>query len=1169
MKFIFFSFFFIILIIPNIIAFNIIDSKDIIFDQEINLNYFDFNLNNKYSKIDLEVKNFDTNKIYFLKNINVFDQNKNKFSFSKLYNSKLLFKYKFYDIENNFILEKNYQINLISSSKEYVLFFCNTFDKENCLIQNKFNINESVYLFSSNPNVFKYNVIIYDSNNNVYSKHDFIELPFKLKFNSVGVYIINSESNNISKTNYLEITDKNLNNNYLEESNFLDEDDFLNDELFEPKSDLDNNFFKKNNFFYFKFSIFIFILILIIFLILKTSNKSKPRPKRRLERKKITIFIIFFIFFIFLSTSIFSESIEYKNLEISYEDLQEKFQYPKEVSLFIFSNAQVQNKYVPIIDFEDFDLNILKNTFDFTINDLSDDSNLNLNINLEDVYLIVNKELQDKLNLIHPKLQLECYDVINFFNSNPIVSEVDLVNRIYSNLIKKNNFSKDCISNLVNAGYLYPKKLISSFEYSDNSFDYNKTKSYDLKFNIAKMFWNPDNKIIKLNLIYTDTLSIKKYSINKNINKDIVFNIYNNSLNQNFNQEEFQKQKNYLKIEEDNSLFLNKYIHFKDLNYFEFKLINDEVIKFDTNHLKFINIFENSSNFFLKSISEAFKSDNSNKYLINYYLISKELSNQDNFYFFKNKNKLKIKNKLNKITFYNKEEGLFVKSKKEYHKLSPEKFNSNIYYYYEIYPEFIDFYLINDYKDNIVVYNDIYSYTSFNYIFDMGFDSDLISISSNEYGSSFIYENDNYLNLNFEPNNIIDSNLSLEKIINTQYKYFVDSNFENLEKAVSISTDVANAFDLNIEETNMFVAYYLSKIKNSFDKTSKVQEYFCKDESVNKYEVYFDKVNFNYFKFNSNDALNVDYQNLFYIENFPFTDVNYNNLCNYLDVKQEKDIIDYTIGIFIGFEFFKELNNKNNNLNLIEINNKYLLNLEDKELYYFISNYLLFNNFIKNNNYAYFLELKDIYQKSFLNFKIPISKYTKVELNKIVNSKFIKNKYYLGNCAILSVNSLNHLFNFSTGYNPADAWYLVGNNNVSIWRKYEDEPLNVDHLIPGLILGIDTGRNYYNYNNFVSPRIYNLPKYYLNKGFYSYNGNTIKVPYTHVVPYIGDFGLKKNVVLSAGANQISALSLNEYVPSGAEEGSWINRSIIEVLAPANYYSEQEINKLKEYLTSFD
>lgn len=1166
----------------NINSYEIVDSKTVFYDQEINLNLLDLNENSDHLKVILSVINFDDDKVYFEKELSSSKQDLDNFTFSKLYNPRLLFKYDFYDQNSQLLFQKIYQIDLIENPKDFKIFICNSEKQKDCVPSSRLSYKDSIYVFSSNSSIVDYNVSVFDLEGNLQKEYSLVSLPLKLDFDYLGIYKIKVEANNISKTQFLEITNQKENPEYLL--------DISNKDGVESLEPMANNALKnKNNLFLFlKIILIIILLVLIYSFLFKIKEKENRREKRKNKKLLVILIIILFISFSFI-TPLHSYEIEYNDLEISYQDLQTKFEYPKEISLLVYPGISSQKKIIPIVDFDQIYSGELNLNESYEIEDKNfKNSTLDLDISLIDVYLIADKKIQQQLKLDNLKTYQECYNVINFYNNNPIQSRADLVNRTFFGLINDNHFSEGCVSDLVNSNILVPKKLLVEINYSDSSFDYNKNKTFDLKFNISHIFWNAESKKIKLNLIYTDKLDLQM-KVTNNL-KDIIFNLENNGVNIS-SKGQFPKETDTINYLKNDILSLQNLSLSNDFNFFEFEIINGDIVKFSDFYSRAVNIENRGVNYNLRSISKMIETDNKNNFLIDYYLINGNLSKSKSTYFSRNRSKLRVKSAKENITFYNNDDGLYVKDDFGYEKIYPDNYNLNIYYYYKVYPDYIDFYVINYDVENIIIYNDVFSYTFFNSLLTLDSDLNITNISSNEFGRSITIDNKYTFNSElFIPNldsyylidedyvlkeksNLQsfydqDQNLLFESILNKQYSFFKED-FEELKRKIIISTDVSNAYDFDRKQTNLFIAYYLSKIEDSFDSPSKVHDFFCKQDSYEKYSGYFKNANFSYFKYNFLDSIDVYGNNPFIIEK-DFNKVDYERFCQYLINKPNQETIDFTTAIFLGADYLQQEKVSVKFLDSVLVNSSYSHIFTKKELYLFVSNYLLFNNILQDENLSYAYELKKIYNNSFLDFKIPNYNYEKKTIKEIIESKYLNNSKYVGNCAQLSVDSLNYLFNYKDKYNVADAWYLVGNNNISVWRKDADRPLNISHLIPGVVLGIHTsGNNYYEYKNFIKPNNYDLPNFYLNQGYYSYSGHKIKVPYTHVVSYLGDVGDDRGVVLNAGSSNIYSLLISDYVPRGKDEGNWIVRTIVEVLVPSNYYSEEEIKNLKTYLTSFD
>lgn len=147
-------------------------------------------------------------------------------------------------------------------------------------------------------------------------------------------------------------------------------------------------------------------------------------------------------------------------------------------------------------------------------------------------------------------------------------------------------------------------------------------------------------------------------------------------------------------------------------------------------------------------------------------------------------------------------------------------------------------------------------------------------------------------------------------------------------------------------------------------------------------------------------------------------------------------------------------------------------------------------------------------------------------------------------CAGFAVKFGNRYYDYGTDssgnkikWESANAWDLPkkGRGDAQVlWSWEYGKPLNLDHLYPGLILGVYVGEN----------RFRGKP-----------------VPYSHAIFYLGNYQDMSDAFVHLALNKSYMYSLNAYTESF--------RKIKVVLAPPGYYSPEELVHVRNYLTSFD
>lgn len=257
----------------------------------------------------------------------------------------------------------------------------------------------------------------------------------------------------------------------------------------------------------------------------------------KLNRNLIIFFLMFFLIIsmsnFFYSYEIYNQNKlqEYKNLEIDFIELNELFDFPEFAQIIITPNNLENSTLIPFLDdyvFNDTDL-------EFKI----DGSVLTgqLDYNLKDVYL--SKDLEKSTN--KRNISRECISLLEYLRLNKILTKDDLILRTENRLIE-NGFSKDCIDELVEKNYLFPKNILLELFYRENSFKKEDGVTVNLRseFLDSHLFSKGHNPI-KINLIFKDYKFInfnlyfefnEDYSVeNKDVPDYSFYKLYNKTHN--------------------------------------------------------------------------------------------------------------------------------------------------------------------------------------------------------------------------------------------------------------------------------------------------------------------------------------------------------------------------------------------------------------------------------------------------------------------------------------------------------------------------------------------------------------------------------------------------------------------------------------------------------------
>ncbi|MDD3178273.1 MAG: hypothetical protein PHR26_02020, partial [Candidatus ainarchaeum sp.] len=936
-------------------------------------------------------------------------------------------------------------------------------------------------------------------------------------------------------------------------------------------------------------------------------------PKNKINRreirfKRINIIIIFFILILF-STNIFS--LPETNFEINSSTFDSIFKIPEKIDI-ITTPINLYTNYILPIDLS-YDSEYISYNF-------NQDSNIGFfEINQKDVFLLNNlkKELISKENY--------CYNLILFLEDNPINSINDLLLRTEDSL--KTKVSKECFY------YLKEKKVISSFPLLlDISFRRNSNfdKSYNYKENIelnistnsifSKNFLidisilNLNNQYINIYNYYDNSLDFLGFSINKIYkyfdisNFDEIYNYRFNSSNVKIISENnisspiiFYKNKNihfndkflYLDYNFSNNIFYINYLSYYDNFYFSNKF---KVFTFDK------IIPQNSKNTFYFSKDKTYfklKKDNHKSYielrggipfLLNksdiayFYTISDNLyynfitSQEDVYlYIFDARDPLEFKISWFILDFSSQEyffNGLNNFSR-EFSIISVSKTqDDSLLFLLDLNGEIVEI-LENTYKiyENYLIVCDFEKINV--YLLD-----DFISKDNPNYNPNLLNKIDLIEDINY--------NISQEHINHIYFDYFKKDK-DLLKKFNTMIFDISNSFDLNFEDISVFwaLSYSLSNFSGDNFSTFIDYNYFCSSENIsqryNDFEPFLSSANFKYFKYNFFD-IKTNQDSINYFSEITgnsnnFTQENYVSFCNMV-IEEDVSNKNFASNIFLLLDLLNT-NSKDQSF-FLEKNltpSKVVLDLGKYSFKDFYENYIAFQNIfldlekISEYDEKYFFKegLIDVYYDSNLDFRILPLKY---DYEKTINNFLnLQNKKYIGNCSYLSADSLNKIMSISKSdkYFPTvDAWYrIVDSSSVSVWFEGDDD-LNLNRLLPGMILGIRINNNKkYIYNDdFVNPDWFDIPQKYKQLGYYSYNleEKSLIVPYTHVVSYIGDYKNLHNQILNSGDFEINLTSIFDYVPI-IKEKDWISTKIVEVFLPSNYYDEEELENIKKYITS--
>jgi len=621
-----------ILFLPTIYGLqtNISKNEKLYYNQEIDIGLNNLPQTTEY--INILITDITTKNIYFDSNVSFLNITNYPFSFLNIYPNKLIINYTLYDNLGNIISNYVYPILLNKNDLTINYYFCNTLSC-NDVTGNIFNVNQDIYLFSSNPQVIDYNIIIKDRNNSFFLLNKSLPLNLNLEQGEYQLTIkANIDDILYSNTIYLIVN----NNDYIYSETKQDNWDLYFEKIsLSSKQDIDQNSIEpsfnesktkeklNSKTMYILFGIIVLILISLLFIFSNKKNKpnvGKEEPKSRREEfrsKHQKGFVLFILFLLLLTSNIFadrSDMINYfKYLEIDYPTLESTFTYDYSIDLYVSPNKTSTEIYYPIaLDF------LLPNTIpQITINQELDDGSLSFEV--VDVLFMVdpNKIIIDtnnaildysfisRNNLPTQDVSQSCKEIFDFYSTHPITTKLDLIQRTRSSLINDSKFSKECISELINKHYLFPSKQLLKVIYNDNDslFDYEKKITTDIIINPESDFLYSQPYTININYLNTGTINYIPNTINHNIlgmfANDYSFNL-NNIIDSSYvfssNIFEFNPDK-YIDSKGGFGIRLNNYFEaggeegcFGDYS-FVFADTNESIVFKDKNNLTFSNIF--------------------------------------------------------------------------------------------------------------------------------------------------------------------------------------------------------------------------------------------------------------------------------------------------------------------------------------------------------------------------------------------------------------------------------------------------------------------------------------------------------------------------------------------------------------------------------------------------
>ena len=1118
--------------------------------------------------ITINVFSNDSNESYFEKDFSKDSLSEFSLFFKDTFDSNLVVNYLVKD-ENKNIKEDSY-FNLILEENPYNLNFF--LQDNNYEIKSYFFKDNEIYLISNNKKADLFSINVYDIvSNTLFLEKTTSSLPINFALNKSGDYRLdifyNIDGYRFRNELFFSIIDKNIsvqNLDKLDDSLLVKQ---IDDKLFSFTND-------DSSYDYKILGLFLALIILIIFILIP-KDKENRREKRKL--KSAFLFFIVILFFCLFSFNVFS--LPENNLEINSFDFSNIFSDQNEYTLIITPEFKTNTLYIPI-DFS--------NAYgDYNIS-LKKDSNIcDFYFSIEDVYLLNN------LNLDRISQKDICYSLVNYLEQNNISNEYDLFNRTKNKLLEKT--SNECFD------YLTEQKIISAFplflkvDYSlmDENLNYNKKENLELEVNSLSFAFKDmsilfnllflDNQEVYLNNYYNSDLDLYNYSLKLKNNK---LDLNNSDLIYSFAYENSNFKLSSFNLYNDPSFsFKNNLFNLEDRTYFDLDL------NFDYSYISSL-IYLNKSNYILSifNINQNLEDIDKIKFIFD----------KDDTYFRLKKNGSKIKISINEtgIPYISDIESYFY------------KFNEDIYYYFNISIDNLEVFIFDksNLNENVIYwYNHSFSknellFGNLNNSLDSIFvdsvilnkdnllsflidiDGDKIYVTEGKdviYNNYLIkFENGN-LNIYYKENIDLSKNISQKDILD-KYDSIINKDYNNLELFNTMIYDISNGFNLSFRESSAFwaLSYYLNDINsNDFSKFFNYDDFCSQDVIYSKYNQFdevLNSVNFKYFKYNFfNIETNFEGTNYIYEafkDSNEFTINNYSKLCN-LSKSEDISTKNFVANIFLISDMLSLDKDNYFKISNSNFSKDILIDLDKYDFYDFFITYLAYKNLFLDLEKQDDSILKNIfidnYYKSTLDFRILPLKYNSDDLiNNILENQ---NSVYSGNCSMLSADSLNMSLNIPKDaqyLKTVDAWYrVVDSSSISVWFE-DDNYLNLEHLFPGMILGIRINNDkYYTYENtFVNPDWFDIPQKYKDLGYYTYDisKKTVKVPYTHVVSYIGEYDGLKNQILNRGDFEINVLSIYDYVPR-IKEKSWVYTEIVEVFLPSNFYDDEELINIRNYL----
>jgi hypothetical protein len=288
-----------LLLIPNLYAFNPVfrDSPIHYYGEMINLGITDdLPIDVDYFIISIYSK--ETEQLYFLQDISIYDKNNIYFVPSDIFSQRLIVNYKFYEEDDTLIEDVNYDLNLKLSDFSLNYVFCkDIFCFEN---SNYFVLQEDIFILNKD-NIFNdvfYDIKIFNEYDNLILDLNNISLPYKLNLDTgdyfFEIYAKYKNSTYLFSDLYLTIIE-NPSISTPWESYFLSIDDNISSNLVDnkntDKSDNDSVSVKNKKSYFIYLLIFIILIIISYFLfkpkneVFSKFNSTVSRREKRHEHK--------------------------------------------------------------------------------------------------------------------------------------------------------------------------------------------------------------------------------------------------------------------------------------------------------------------------------------------------------------------------------------------------------------------------------------------------------------------------------------------------------------------------------------------------------------------------------------------------------------------------------------------------------------------------------------------------------------------------------------------------------------------------------------------------------------------------------------------------------------------------------------------------------------------